>query len=114
MNADSDTATFSSTFANKIRFYTASTTGNTVFSKGVVERSWDANTATNHVPDFAVKVIAHESFEAVSDPNVFVRGANVLLDTTPHAKVKTTVASAFSSGTSTNLNLIDLLSLIHI
>ena len=67
----------------------------------------ETSTTTYEVPDFAVKLIAHESYEAISDPNVFIRGSAVSA-VSPHAQVGPSLSAAFSSGASTAQNLIDL------
>ena len=69
---------------------------------------WFSFTPTT-VPNFTVKVISHETFEAVADPNIIVRGPLVDMDSTNiPTDVGVTVPTAFSSGVSTELNLIDL------
>ena len=67
----------------------------------------ETSTTTYDVPDFAVKLIAHESYEAISDPNVFIRGSAVSA-VSPHTQVGPSLSAAFSSGASTAQNLIDL------
>ena len=115
VNPGSDTAVFSAGgHADSIRVYPSSTTGNTTFSKGVYERRWPKNSSSQLQPDFSLKIIAHETYEAIADPNIIVRGPAASLDSTPHASVGITVPAAFTvggsdpTGASTALNLIDL------
>ena len=76
-------------------------------SKSTIIERFEPNVPSQQQPDFAVKLIAHESYEAISDPNTIVRGANVLASS-PHAQVGPSLSPAFSSGLSDDKNLIDL------
>ena len=87
-----------------------------IVSKGISAYSWGPNEQIEEVPDFAVKLIAHESFEAISDPGTVVYSSNSsYINTSPATGTGIATTQAFdptatnpSEGQSIVCNLIDM------
>ena len=104
---DSDTAVYNGTEFDTIRVWTSGTTGNTIISRGAYAKYQYANVETNNTPDFGLKVIAHESFEAVSNANIIVGNSSLSTNPSPATSVGVSVVN-FTNGQSEPINLIDL------